>query len=59
MKTENKKYLKEMSINVVLSLIVSAIAYFTFTYFNTSIKEMLIPIIFLLVLIYLEILDKK
>lgn len=50
-----KQNSKKTFINVIASLIVSILAYLIFIYMNSSIAEMFIPVIFLLVLIYLEI----
>ena len=59
MDTIKKQGLRESAIHALLSLGVVVIAYFTFSYFNPSIKEMLLPIIFLLVFILLELPNKK
>ena len=44
---------------IVIAFGVALIAYFSFNYFQPSIEEMLIPIIFLLVLILLKFSNKK
>lgn len=55
----NKISLKKNIVNVVLGLAVIAIGYYAFKYTNAPAENLLYPIIFFLVLIYLEILDKK
>ncbi|MBU2562399.1 MAG: hypothetical protein KKF68_01940 [Nanoarchaeota archaeon] len=54
-----KKEWKGEVIDVLLAFGVALIAYFSFNYFQPSIEEMLIPIIFLLVLILLKFSNKK
>lgn len=54
-----KKLLKKNIVNVILSLLVTAIGYYAFKYTNAPAENLFYPIIFFLVLIYLEILDKK
>jgi len=54
-----KQGLKESAINALISLGVVIIAYLVFNHFNPSIEEMLLPIIFLLVFILLELPNKK
>lgn len=59
MDTIKKQGLKESAINALISLGVVIIAYLTFNHFNPSIEEMLLPIIFLLVFIILELPNKQ
>ena len=59
MKTETKKWLKNDIIDVLLALVITIIAYLLFIYVSNSIAGMLTPIIFLLVLIYLKLHNKK
>jgi hypothetical protein len=59
MKQKQSKTGKNEIINVLLSLGVTAIAYLAVNYFNPPIENLLYPIIFILILIYLELLNKK
>ena len=56
--TKNKE-IKKNAINVALSLAVTLVAYFSFNYFNPSFQNLFLLAVFFLVLIYLEVLDKK
>jgi len=56
---ELKKCWKTEVIDILLAFGVSLIAYLSFNYFNASIQEMFIPVIFLLVLILLQFSNKK
>ena len=49
------KLSREYILNVVLSLGVVVLAYFTFKFTNAPIENLFLPIIFLLTLIYLEL----
>jgi len=57
--SELKKSWKEEIVDILLAFGVSLIVYLSFNYFNPSIQEMLIPLIFLLVLILLKLPNKK
>lgn len=56
---ERKGFWKNELSNILLSLGVSLIALFSFTYFNPSIPEMFATVIFILTLLLLKIPNKK
>ena len=59
MKNKSSKIGKNEVVNVSFSLIVTIIAYLAINYFNPPIENLLYPVIFILMLIYLELLNKK
>ena len=59
LKMKQKISLKQNLVNVALSLAVVVIGYLAFKFFNAPTENWFYPIIFFLVLIYLELLNKQ
>jgi len=59
MEKQRNKIGKKEIVNVLIALGVSIIALFSFNYFKPGVEEMLSVVIFFLILIYLNLIDKE
>jgi hypothetical protein len=59
MKQKTEQRIKGSLINILISFGVMTLTYIVFNYFNPSIEQMFLPIIFLLVFILLELPNKQ